>query len=85
MRREAHTVRGRHKNRAPGTGVRLAPGIHLDGAQVQDAGSVRLVNLMRLLLDLGWKVTFAPDNRAWVPRYTADLQQLGVEVLYQPS
>jgi pyrroloquinoline quinone biosynthesis protein D len=42
MRWEAHTVRGRHKNRAPGTGVRLAPGIHLDGAQVQDAGSVLL-------------------------------------------
>ncbi|HET9484484.1 MAG TPA: glycosyltransferase [Xanthomonadales bacterium] len=50
----------------------------------QDSGSVRLVNLMKLLVATGWKVVFAPDNRAYVPRYTAALQQLGVEVLYHP-
>ncbi|HVF35966.1 MAG TPA: glycosyltransferase, partial [Candidatus Saccharimonadia bacterium] len=50
----------------------------------QDSGSVRLVNLMKLLVAGGWKVVFAPDNRAYVPRYTAALQQLGVEVLYHP-
>lgn len=35
-------MRGRHKNLAPGTGVRLAPGIRLDGAHEQDAGSALL-------------------------------------------
>jgi len=51
----------------------------------QDSGSVRLVNLMRLLVAAGWKVIFAPDNRAYVPKYTAELQQIGVEVLYHPT
>ncbi|MEM6937444.1 MAG: glycosyltransferase, partial [Pseudomonadota bacterium] len=50
----------------------------------QDSGSVRMVNLMRLLLDLGWHVRFMAENRAFDDRYTAPLQQLGVEVLYHP-
>ncbi|ANB19017.1 Glycosyltransferase [Dokdonella koreensis DS-123] len=50
----------------------------------QDSGSLRMVNLMRVLRDLGYQVSFLPDNRAWVPRYTAALQALGVEALYHP-
>jgi glycosyltransferase involved in cell wall biosynthesis len=50
----------------------------------QDSGSVRMVNLMRVLVDLGWKVSFMPENRLAVAGYTAPLQQLGVEVLYAP-
>ncbi len=50
----------------------------------QDSGSVRMVNLMRVLIDLGWKVSFMPENRLALDGYTAPLQQLGVEVLYAP-
>ena len=50
----------------------------------QDSGSVRMLNLMRVLIDLGWKVCFMPENRLALPGYTAPLQQLGVEVLYAP-
>jgi len=50
----------------------------------KDSGSVRMLNLMRLLVAEGWKVSFLPENRQYLPRYTAELQQLGVEVLYLP-
>ena len=50
----------------------------------QDSGSLRLVNLMRLLLREGHAVTFFADNRAFVPRYSEALQQMGVEVLWHP-
>ncbi|MEO7432000.1 MAG: glycosyltransferase, partial [Dokdonella sp.] len=49
-----------------------------------DAGSVRMVNLMRVLGELGYQVSFMPDNRLWTARYTPALQSLGVEVLYAP-
>lgn len=47
----------------------------------QDAGSVRMEALLRILVDLGWKVTFLPDNLAGLEPYTSELQQLGIEVL----
>lgn len=50
----------------------------------QDSGSLRMVNLMQVLRDLGCQVSFLPDNRAWVERYTAELQEIGVEALYSP-
>lgn len=50
----------------------------------QDSGSVRMVNAMRALIALGWKVGFVPENRAWDAKYTPPLQQLGVEMLYHP-
>lgn len=50
----------------------------------QDSGSLRMVNLMRLLRALGWQVTFFADNRLYVEGYTEALQSLGVEVLYAP-
>jgi len=50
----------------------------------QDSGSLRLSNILRLLLDDGCAVTFFADNRAYVKRYSADLQQMGVEVLWHP-
>ncbi|MDR2013615.1 MAG: glycosyltransferase [Rhodanobacter sp.] len=51
----------------------------------QDSGSLRMVNLMRVLNDLGCQVSFLPDNRAWFERYTPALQALGVEALYGPQ
>ncbi|MEM9532010.1 MAG: glycosyltransferase [Pseudomonadota bacterium] len=50
----------------------------------QDSGSVRMVNLLRLLLDLNCHVQFVAENRAYDEKYTPPLQQLGVEVLYHP-
>jgi GT2 family glycosyltransferase/glycosyltransferase involved in cell wall biosynthesis len=49
-----------------------------------DSGSLRLVNLMRLLREEGAHVVFLPANRAHAGRYTEDLQQLGVEAWYAP-
>ncbi|MBE9549151.1 MAG: glycosyltransferase [Proteobacteria bacterium] len=48
----------------------------------QDSGSVRIINMMRIFRDLGYQVTFFPDNRAWDGKYSEALQALGIEVLY---
>ena len=50
----------------------------------QDSGSLRMLNLMRLLRQLGYAVSFLPDNRAHAGHYSHVLQALGVEVLYHP-
>lgn len=50
----------------------------------QDSGSLRMVNLMRVLASLGAQVSFLPENRAFDARYTPMLQALGVEALYAP-
>ena len=49
-----------------------------------DSGSLRMVNLMRLLREEGFGVSFLPDNRMHDGRYTQALQALGVEALYHP-
>ncbi|WP_376692545.1 glycosyltransferase [Wenzhouxiangella sp. EGI_FJ10409] len=50
----------------------------------KDSGSMRMVAMLGILRDLGWRVSFMPENLAWVPRYTAELQSLGIEVLHHP-
>lgn len=51
----------------------------------QDAGSVSLYNIMMLLRDMNFQVTFIPeDNFLYDPVYTPALQRAGVEVLYSP-
>ena len=51
----------------------------------QDAGSVTTFNLMLLLREMGFQVTFIPvDNFLYMPEYTTALQRVGVEVLYAP-
>ncbi|MBN8886381.1 MAG: glycosyltransferase [Rudaea sp.] len=50
----------------------------------QDSGSLRMTNLMRLLREAGWHVSFLPDNWAHAEKYTEGLQALGVEALYHP-
>jgi O-antigen biosynthesis protein len=49
-----------------------------------DSGSLRLVNLMRLLREEGSHVVFLPANRAHAGLYTEELQQLGIETWYAP-
>ncbi|MBN8483074.1 MAG: glycosyltransferase [Xanthomonadales bacterium] len=50
----------------------------------RDSGSLRMVNLLRVLRRNDCHVAFMASNRAWDGRYTTDLQALGVEVLYHP-
>jgi GT2 family glycosyltransferase/glycosyltransferase involved in cell wall biosynthesis/SAM-dependent methyltransferase len=47
-----------------------------------DAGSLRMLSMIRGLVGLGAHVTFMPDNFLPLQPYTRVLQRLGVEVLY---
>jgi glycosyltransferase involved in cell wall biosynthesis/2-polyprenyl-3-methyl-5-hydroxy-6-metoxy-1,4-benzoquinol methylase len=47
-----------------------------------DAGSLRMFHLLRIFMELGYKVIFWPENRAYHERYTRELQRMGVETLY---
>ena len=48
----------------------------------QDAGSVRMLNLLRILCDEGHHVTFVADNLDGNPKYAAMLTRMGIEVLH---
>lgn len=51
----------------------------------QDAGSVSVFNMLLLLREMDFQVTFiAEDNFLYMPDYTVMLQRVGVEVLYAP-
>lgn len=50
----------------------------------QDSGSMRLVYLLKCFRDLGYGVTFMPDNLAFAGAYSTALQQAGIEVVYNP-
>ncbi len=48
----------------------------------RDAGSLRMKYILAILLDIGCRVTFIPDNLDGAQPYTRELQDIGVEVLY---
>ncbi len=48
----------------------------------RESGCVRLLNILKLLLNLGYSVIFFPDNGYPEQPYTCVLQQLGIEVIY---
>ena len=51
----------------------------------EDAGSVTVFNLIFLLREMDFQVTFIPeDNFLYMPEHTTALQRIGVEVLYAP-
>jgi len=50
----------------------------------RDSGSLRLVNLMRMLREGGAHVVFLPSNRMHDGRYTQALQQAGIEAWHAP-
>lgn len=50
----------------------------------QDAGSRSMYQYLEIFLDLGFQVTFWPDNLHRDPIYAPALQALGVEVIYGP-
>jgi GT2 family glycosyltransferase/glycosyltransferase involved in cell wall biosynthesis/2-polyprenyl-3-methyl-5-hydroxy-6-metoxy-1,4-benzoquinol methylase len=47
-----------------------------------DSGSLRMFNLIKIFMELGYKVIFWPKNRVYHERYTRELQRIGVEVFY---
>ncbi|MCW1933136.1 glycosyltransferase [Pararhodobacter zhoushanensis] len=50
----------------------------------RDAGSYAALQEIRLMQSLGYKVTFMPENLAYMGRYTTDLEKSGVEVITAP-
>lgn len=51
----------------------------------QDSGSIDIHNLMKVFVELGWVVSFIPeDNYAYMEKYTPAIQKLGVQALYHP-
>lgn len=50
----------------------------------QDSGSLRMMNLLLIFQQLGFKVTFLPGNRLHQSPYTEHMQELGIECLYEP-
>lgn len=48
----------------------------------KDAGSLRLLQIVKMLREAGYHVIFLPDNYAPLQPYTTELQALGVEVLH---
>ncbi|VAW44054.1 hypothetical protein MNBD_GAMMA02-607, partial [hydrothermal vent metagenome] len=51
----------------------------------QDSGSLRMMNLMKIFNQLGYQVSFVPENMAHFENYTQDLQRIGVECIYTPK
>lgn len=50
----------------------------------QDSGSVRMLAMLELLLELGHRVSFVADNLEYRQPYVRMLQQAGVEVWHSP-
>jgi GT2 family glycosyltransferase/glycosyltransferase involved in cell wall biosynthesis len=50
----------------------------------RDSGSLRMFQILKLLRELGHRVTFIPDNLANIWPYTGELQKRGIEVVYYP-
>lgn len=74
--------------RVPAAARRLRPGktILVVDSYVplydKDAGSARLMQILRILGQVGYHIIFLPDNYAALQPYTNELQALGVEVLH---
>ena len=50
----------------------------------KDSGSLRMFQILKILRQLGHRITFIPDNLAYEPPYTCELQKRGIEVVYHP-
>jgi glycosyltransferase involved in cell wall biosynthesis len=48
----------------------------------KDSGSMRMYSFLRILVELGYKVTFLPDDLQRTEPYTSELQAMGIEVLH---
>ena len=50
----------------------------------RDSGSLRMFQILKLLHDLGHRITFIPDNLADIQPYTGELQKRGIQVAHHP-
>jgi glycosyltransferase involved in cell wall biosynthesis len=50
----------------------------------QDAGSLRMINIIKVLINKNYHVVFMPQNLTYFGKYTQALQQMGVECIYAP-
>jgi glycosyltransferase involved in cell wall biosynthesis len=50
----------------------------------KDSGSMDAYNYMMIIKNLGYHVTFIPENMVFFDEYTKDLQRKGVECVYLP-
>ena len=50
----------------------------------QDSGSLRMFNVLKILRNMGHKVTFVPSNLHYDPHYTPLLQAAGIECRNRP-
>lgn len=51
----------------------------------QDSGSIDTYNILLLLREMDFQVTFIPENNfLYMPEYTTALQRAGIEMLYAP-
>jgi len=49
-----------------------------------DSGSLRMFQMLKILRQLGHRITFVPDNLANTRPYAGELQKHGIEVVYHP-
>src|SRR5438132_1605378 len=71
-------------NQAPPGGKNILVIDHHVPMPDRDSGSLRMFQILKLLHQLGHRVTFIPDNLADIPLYTHKLQKRGIEVIYHP-
>ena len=50
----------------------------------KDSGSITAYQYVKILCEVGYRVTFVPECLRWEGRYSRDLQRLGAEVIYSP-
>ena len=83
---DSHAPNGERPLREAERGVRVRI-LWLEACVItpdQDSGSLRTLRLLRLLLKLGCKVTFAADNLLSDEPYGQQLRDEGIEVLHAP-
>lgn len=50
-----------------------------------DSGSLRMLAILELLVEMGYRVSFMPINLAWDGRYSEALQAKGIETICHPE
>lgn len=48
----------------------------------QDSGSVRMLTILRVLREMGFRITFTSDSENYLPHYQEILEKDGIDVLY---
>lgn len=48
----------------------------------QDSGSVRMYAILRLLVEMGFRITFVSDSEEHLPHYREALEKQGIGILY---